>query len=162
VEVGVNIYPTRATPAADGNDLGHTVLVETRAPNHNNTTHNPTLDGLVCNDPCDDHAIQCLGVSPGAGASQMQRPSDQTCPSKPSTPRPSRAARTQWFTWVVGRRSRLLCDVQASGGAQHFVMCDPKTEGRIYTVGRGGGGEWSRGGRRLCGRGARAVGQVSK
>ena len=20
-----------------------------------------TLDGLVCNDPCDDHAIQCLG-----------------------------------------------------------------------------------------------------
>jgi hypothetical protein len=43
VEVGVNISPTRATPAADGNDLGHTVLVETRAPNHSNTTHHGSV-----------------------------------------------------------------------------------------------------------------------
>ena len=29
-----------------------------------------------------------------------------------------------------------ITDVQVSGGAQHFVMCDPKTEGRVrYTVG---------------------------
>lgn len=79
---------------------------------------NSSLRGLSCGQRTDEHAIQCLSISPGAGASTMPRPSDNLSLSGIDVV----TAPTKSCVLLNCGNSFTISDVR-SASSKHFVQC---------------------------------------
>jgi hypothetical protein len=90
-----------------------------------------SLCGLTCAEVTDDHAVQCLDVSPGSGAATVRRPSDRLSISK------VHAATASGKSIVsLNCGSEFIVSSVRTSRAQHFVLCGGPKAGAIRcTVG---------------------------
>eukprot|EP01045_Picozoa_sp_COSAG04_P020771 COSAG04_NODE_2165_length_4644_cov_3.313022_2_plen_861_part_00 len=90
------------------------------------------LRGLTCGASVDDHAVQILDVSPGAGASTVRRPSDRLSLSDINADAPGKSV------VFLGCGTEFVVSSITTSHAQHFVACGGPSPARCTVGGLAG------------------------